>query len=101
MQRSKKPDSELAKCTLTFHVVPRSSRLSIASLKQGEYKVKLTAPPVDGAANQQLIQFLARALGTSPREIEIVSGLSGRTKRILIHGLSEHKALELLNLLVC
>jgi uncharacterized protein (TIGR00251 family) len=95
MQR-KKPDSEPDSFVLTFHVVPRSSRLAIALLKPGEYKVNLTAPPVNGAANEQLIQFLAKTLKRPSRAMEIVSGHVSRTKRIRFFGLSEKEALEIL-----
>jgi uncharacterized protein (TIGR00251 family) len=54
----------------------------------GQYKVKLTSAPVDGAANKQLVSVLARALSLSPANIEIVSGHTSRTKRLKIVGLS-------------
>lgn len=97
MQRSKKPVNEAAECTLVVHVVPRSSKISIASWKSGEYKIKLTAPPVEGAANAQLIQFLSKVLGISTGGLEIVSGLGSRMKRIRIRGLSQENVLRLLN----
>jgi uncharacterized protein len=98
MPRNKKPDNKSEECVFTFHVVPRSSRISIGPFKQGEYKVKLTAPPVEGAANEQLIRFLSKTIGSAPREIEIISGSSSRTKRVLFRGLTKQKVMELLNI---
>jgi len=61
-------------------------------LKPGEYRAKLTSPPVDGAANDQLVALLAKIFQTSKREVEIISGSNSRTKRIQIHGLSVQEA---------
>jgi uncharacterized protein len=71
---------------LTFktRVQPRSSRNMIVGLLGDALKVKLTAPPVEGAANAMLIEFLARCLGVSRSAVEIRAGQTGRTKRILI-----------------
>lgn len=88
----KKPGSKLSACILTFHVVPRSSRCSITLLKPGEYRAKLTSPPVDGAANDQLVALIAKILRTSKRDVEIISGSTSRTKRIQVHGLSAQEA---------
>jgi uncharacterized protein (TIGR00251 family) len=50
--------------------------------REGALKVALTAPPVDGAANEALLAFLAEALGLKKREIAIVAGLASRRKVI-------------------
>jgi uncharacterized protein (TIGR00251 family) len=64
--------------------------------KDGSLKIRLTAPPVDGAANEALVKCLAEALGISRSRIEILSGLTGRDKRIGISGVSEEDLRALL-----
>jgi len=53
-------------------------------------KIQVAAPPVDGAANKELIRFLGRTLRISRSAIRLVSGDSGRRKRLAISGLSLH-----------
>ena len=72
---------------LTVRVIPRSSKNSL-SWERGILKVHVTAPPVDGAANEALIAFLAQRLNVPKRDIQIVSGLSGRQKIVEIVGIT-------------
>jgi uncharacterized protein len=65
-------------------VVPRASRNQVAGLKEDALKIKLTAPPVEGAANKACLQFLAKTLGLPKSSLTIVAGESSRSKRILI-----------------
>lgn len=95
MPESKKPHRSETFCTISVKVIPRSSKLSIES-QGGLYKVKLTSPPVDGAANKQLVRFLSEKLSIPSRNIEIVSGMNSRTKRVKIRGKSEAETRELL-----
>lgn len=74
---------------ITVQVVPRSSKISIAIAADNSYKIKLTSPAVEGAANEQLIQLLSRRLSIPKRDIEIASGEHGRRKIISIRGLEE------------
>jgi len=53
---------------------------------ESEYKVRLTAAPVDNAANEQLVEVLAKQFGVPKRSIEIISGAQSRLKRIRITG---------------
>ena len=69
-------------------VVPRSSRTEIAGKGNDVYRVKLTDPPVEGRANLALIALLAETLKVPKRDIEIVSGKTGRLKTIRIRGLA-------------
>jgi uncharacterized protein (TIGR00251 family) len=69
-------------------VLPRSSINQIMGREEGVFKVKLTAPPVEGKANKALKEFLAKRLGLSKRDVEIISGERSRLKSVLIHGLS-------------
>lgn len=76
---------------LSLKVQPRSSRNQIVGLYADSLKVKLTAPPVDGAANQHCCAFLAKLFGVAKSQVDIISGEHARTKKVLI------KNIDLLN----
>ncbi len=65
-------------------VQPRSSNNMLAGLHNDALKVKLTAPPVNNAANRMSIKFLAKALGVPKSSLEIVSGHNSRNKQVLL-----------------
>lgn len=69
-------------------LLPRSSRNHIVGKAEDRYKIKVTAPPVDGKANAALIKLLARKLGIPGRDIEILSGHTSRLKTIRIQDLA-------------
>ena len=73
---------------IKVRVLPRSSRTEIIGFEDGTYKVKLTAPPVEGKANKALIELLAERLGVGKGRLEIVSGSRSRMKTVRIDGLS-------------
>lgn len=77
---------------LDIRVIPRAGRSGIAGLRDGALLVRLAAAPVDGAANAELIDVLARALDISKRSIEIVSGERSRSKRVRIAGFNRTRA---------
>ncbi len=56
--------------------------------------MRLTAPPVEGKANEALARFLGRALGVPPSAVRVVQGASGRDKRVAVAGVSAAAALE-------
>jgi len=66
-------------------VAPRASRSEIVGDYDGALRVRIAAPPVDGAANAELIKILARALKTPRKSVEIFSGHGSRSKTIRIH----------------
>ncbi len=66
-------------------VLPRSSRNMAAGIYGDTLKIKLTAPPVDGAANKMCINFLAECLKVSRSSLKIISGHSNRVKKIFLH----------------
>jgi uncharacterized protein (TIGR00251 family) len=70
----------------SVRVQPRASRSEIAGLQGVSLKVRVTAPPVEGLANEALIDFLSEALEISRRKVCIVSGHSSRTKVVEISG---------------
>jgi len=71
-----------------LHVQPRAKRPEISGLHNGALKVKVTAPPVDDAANRAVVEFFASWLGIPKSSIQIASGLKSREKILLIKSLS-------------
>ena len=78
---------------LDVRVIPRSGRTGFGGLRDGALVVRLAAAPVDGAANDELIALIARALRIPKRDITIVSGERARSKRIRIAGIDREQAL--------
>lgn len=74
--------------TLFVKAQPRSSRNEIVGVQGNELRIKVTAPPVDSAANEALVRFLAEALGLSRGQVQLVRGASARHKAIKVSGLS-------------
>ena len=72
---------------INVRVIPRSSK-NLIEWEEGTLKVHLTAPPVDGAANDALIALLAQCLRIHKRDIQIVRGTTGRSKIVEISGIS-------------
>ena len=81
------------KTIIRVRVLPRTSKNQIVGMEGGAFKVKLTAPPVEGKANKALIQFLANKLGVRKQDVEIVSGEHSRKKSIRINGLPEKEVM--------
>ena len=75
--------------TLAVHVVPRSARNEIVGLHGQALRIRVSAPPVGGAANAMLLATVAEALGVPKRQVEIVSGHTSRRKVLRVSGLSE------------
>ncbi|HMJ08322.1 MAG TPA: DUF167 domain-containing protein [Pyrinomonadaceae bacterium] len=71
---------------ITVRVVPRSSRSEIVGESDGVIKIKIASPPVDGAANAELVKILAKAYGIAKTSVEIVSGQHSRTKLVRLAG---------------
>ena len=69
-------------------VEPRSSKKGLAGVLGNKLKVKLTSPPVDGAANEQLIEVLAEAFGIKKSAITIIRGQSSKNKVVELSGIS-------------
>lgn len=76
---------------LRVRVAPRAAHARILGVHDGALKVSLTAPPVDGAANDALVAFLAEALGVPKRAITITHGLTSKSKTLRIAGVSEQQ----------
>ena len=69
---------------LDVHVQPRASKDEVVGLHDGRYKLRITASPVDGKANQHLANYLADLFGVGRRHVELVFGESSRIKRFRI-----------------
>ena len=83
---------------LTVHIQPRASTTEYVGIHGDAIKIRVAAPPVDGAANDELIRFLARQLSIPTSSVRIRSGASGRHKRVLVKGVAAELVLARLNL---
>jgi len=72
--------------TFDVQVVPRASRDRLGPVHGDRLKVQLTAPPVDGAANEALVELFAKSLGRRRADVAIVRGQTGRKKTIRVAG---------------
>jgi uncharacterized protein (TIGR00251 family) len=83
---------------IRLHVQPRAKRCEISGVHNGALKIKVTAPPVDDAANRAVIEYLADRLGIPRSRLSILSGARSRNKILDIKGMSLenfHKQLEI------
>jgi uncharacterized protein len=83
-----------ASATLSLRIQPRASKNGIIVMEDGSLKVRLTAPPVDGAANEALIKFLSSTFGIAKSQVEIVSGLTAKNKIVRISGVGHEDAMQ-------
>jgi uncharacterized protein (TIGR00251 family) len=83
---------------LTVRAQPRASRSEVVGAHGNALKVRLAAPPVEGAANEELRRLLAKALGIPRSQIEVSQGLSSRTKVIRLHGMGPEEVRSRLGL---
>lgn len=73
---------------ISIYVQPRASKTVVAGMHDGCVKIRLAAPPVDGAANAALVEFVAEQLGIAKSRVRIVSGTTSRRKVIEVEGVS-------------
>ncbi|MCA9864084.1 MAG: DUF167 domain-containing protein [Thermomicrobiales bacterium] len=76
-------------CVISLTVAPRSPGNRVEIDSSGSIRVRLSAPPVDGAANASLIKFLSTVLGVPRSKLTIVAGGHSRHKRLLARGLGD------------
>jgi len=76
-----------AEVTFSVKVVPRASRNEIVGVEGEVLRLRLTAPPVEGAANAALLAFLAEVLDVPKRDVRLVSGQTSRRKVVAVAGL--------------
>ena len=77
------------KVVLLVQVLPRSSQCKLVGFQGDFLKIKITAPPVDGRANEECIRFLAELLGVKKDQVHITGGLKAKKKTIAIRGLTK------------
>lgn len=85
-------------CRIRVRAQPRASRTELAGLHGDALKIRVAAPPVDGAANEAIVRLLARSLGVPPGAVRIARGGSGRTKLIEVRGVDATTAAARLGL---
>ena len=73
---------------IKVRVITRSQKTELAGTRDDALLVRLNAPPVDGAANQELVTFLAGLLGVPRRSVTIVSGARSRHKRVRVEAIN-------------
>ncbi|GIW51938.1 MAG: UPF0235 protein [Gemmatimonadales bacterium] len=88
------------KATLEVYVQPRSSTTGIVGWRGDALKIRVAAPPAEGAANAELVRFLGEALGLPRSAVKIVKGAAARRKRVVLSGIDTKEALAKLDLLV-
>lgn len=81
---------------INVHVQPRASKTAVAGMHDGCVKIRLAAPPVDGAANAALVEFVAERLGIAKSRVRIASGLASRRKTVEVDGVTPEQLSEAL-----
>jgi uncharacterized protein len=86
--------------TFDIQVIPHASHAELAGEQDGALKIRVTAPPVEGAANEACIKLLASELGLKKSQMEIFSGLKSRKKTVRVKNISKTElALKMRNIL--
>ena len=73
---------------INIYVQPRASKTVVAGMHDGCVKIRLAAPPVDGAANAALVEFVADQLGIAKSRVRITAGLTSRRKTVVVDGVT-------------
>ena len=81
---------------LALHVQPRASKNEIVGVRGEELRVRLTSPPVEGAANKLCCSFFARLFGLPGRDVELAGGEKSRHKRLLLRGADPQQVKDVL-----
>lgn len=79
-------------------VLPRSSRSEVAGIHGEALKIKITAPPLDGKANEEVVRFLAKRLGVRTAQVAIAGGEHSHIKTIAVSGLTVQQVRERLGI---
>lgn len=73
---------------LALKVQPRASKNEIGEVANGELRIKVTAPPVDAAANEAVLRLLAECLGCPRGAVQLIRGQTSRHKQVLVRGMT-------------
>jgi uncharacterized protein (TIGR00251 family) len=90
------PEFRGRETVIQIKLIPKSSKDQILGKEGDVYRVKVTAPPVEGLANEALIELLAKTLKIPKRDLKIVSGLRSRLKSVRVRGLASDEIARLL-----
>ena len=82
---------------ISVRVHPNATRNEVAGFSDGVWQVKVSAPPVNGKANRELITFLSEVLGVSKSSLSIAKGHTSRNKVIAVEGLNEEEIMKRLS----
>ncbi len=85
---------------ISVHIQPRASRTEVVGWHGDAIKIRLRSPPVDGAANDELVRFISERVRMPRSAVSIVGGLTGRRKRLSIEGVNRSQLLAALGLAV-
>jgi uncharacterized protein (TIGR00251 family) len=83
---------------INIYVQPRASKTAVAGMHDGCVKIRLAAPPVDGAANAALVEFVAEQTGVAKSRVRITAGLSSRRKTVEVDGVTAEELAGALSL---
>jgi len=83
--------------SIKIRVQPRAAKNQVSGVMDGALKVRLTAPPVDGAANKACCAFIAELLGVAKGQVAICNGHTGRNKTVRVEGLTSRQVLDKLS----
>jgi uncharacterized protein (TIGR00251 family) len=81
---------------IDVRVIPRAGKSAIAGERDGRMLIRVAAPPVEGAANDAIIELLAKLLDCPRRAVRIVSGQKSRSKRLAVDGVTPDEVRRLL-----
>lgn len=87
MPLRQRPDPALPVARIALRVVPRASRDVVVGMRMGTLLVRVTAAPVDGAANEAVTRVLSKRLGVATRAVRIVGGQTSKSKVVEVEGL--------------
>lgn len=81
---------------ISVYLQPRASKTSIVGMHGAAVHIRVTAPPVDNAANEALVELIAERLGIAKRQVRLVAGANSRRKIVEIDGLTVEAATTVL-----
>lgn len=81
---------------INVYVQPRASKTVVVGTHDGAVKIRLAAPPVDGAANAALVEFIAEQLSVAKSRVRITAGLTSRRKTVEVDGVTAQQLAEAL-----
>lgn len=81
---------------VSVYIQPRAKRTEVAGRHGSDLKIRIAAPPVDHAANEALLAFVAQRLGVPQRNVRLIAGVTSRRKVLEIEGVTAHQVEVLL-----